>query len=93
MSPLLMADPVEQAMQQYEQQGCVHEQFVRQAQATPEAVAVVTHDGNKVLILRFQSNCQGHFYWHEEHCCVGHIIPDSYLGSKGFESWLCCELF
>jgi hypothetical protein len=39
---------VEEAMRQYDQQGCVHEQFVRQAKATPDAVAVVTCDGNKV---------------------------------------------
>ncbi|GFG29417.1 hypothetical protein Cfor_02618 [Coptotermes formosanus] len=43
-----MADPVEQAMQQYDQQGCLHEQFVKQAKATPDAIAVVTHTGHKV---------------------------------------------
>jgi hypothetical protein len=44
----MMTDPVEQAMQQYDQQGCLHEQFVKQAKATPDAIAVVTHTGHKV---------------------------------------------
>jgi hypothetical protein len=32
----------------YDQQGCLHEQFVRQAKAVPEAVAVVNIDGMTV---------------------------------------------
>jgi hypothetical protein len=41
-------EAVTKAMQSYDQQGCLHEQFVRQAKAIPEAVAVVTHDGMMV---------------------------------------------
>ena len=44
----MVTDPVEQAMQQYDQQGCLHEQFVKQAKATPDTIAVVTHTGHKV---------------------------------------------
>jgi hypothetical protein len=50
-SPLVVMDSIEEAMQQYDQQGCLHDQFVKQAKATPEAVAVVTYDGNKVSNL------------------------------------------
>jgi hypothetical protein len=41
-------EAVADAVRLYEQQGCLHEQFVRQAKAVPEAVAVVTHDGMTV---------------------------------------------
>jgi hypothetical protein len=41
-------EAVADSVRLYDQQGCLHEQFVRQARATPEAVAVVTHDGMKV---------------------------------------------
>jgi non-ribosomal peptide synthetase component F len=51
MSLVKMMDSVEQLMQQYDQQGCLHEQFVKQARDTPEAVAVVTFDGKKVNSL------------------------------------------
>jgi hypothetical protein len=47
----MVMDCVEVAMQQYDQQGCLHDQSVKQAKATPEAVAVVTHDVNKVSNL------------------------------------------
>jgi hypothetical protein len=43
-----MTDLVEQVMQQYDKQGCLHEQFVKQAKATPDAIAVVSHTGHKV---------------------------------------------
>lgn len=45
MGSVTPQEAVADAMQLYEQQGCLHEQFVRQAKAVPEAVAVVTHDG------------------------------------------------
>ncbi|XP_069681059.1 uncharacterized protein [Periplaneta americana] len=44
----MAAVTVEQAMQHYDQQGCLHEQFIRQARATPGDVAVVTDDGAEV---------------------------------------------
>jgi DNA-binding transcriptional regulator YhcF (GntR family) len=44
----MMTHTVQQAMQQYDQQGCLHEQFVKQAKATPDATAVVTHSRHKV---------------------------------------------
>jgi len=47
-SVTIMTDFVEQAMQQYDKQGCLHEQFVKQAKSTPDTVAVVTHTGHKV---------------------------------------------
>lgn len=48
MGSVTPEEAVADAMQLYDQQGCLHEQFVRQAKAIPEAVAVVTHDGMKV---------------------------------------------
>jgi hypothetical protein len=48
MSSTMVTDSVKEAMLQYDQQGCLHEQFMKQAKATPEAVAVVTYDGKKV---------------------------------------------
>ncbi|KAJ9589457.1 hypothetical protein L9F63_017318 [Diploptera punctata] len=39
---------VEQLMEQYDKQGCLHEQFIKQAKNTPQTIAVVTHDGKKV---------------------------------------------
>jgi hypothetical protein len=47
-SVTMMTDLVEQAMQQYDEQGCLHEQFVKQAKTTPDAIAVVSHTGHKV---------------------------------------------
>lgn len=47
-SVTMMTDLVEQVMQQYDKQGCLHEQFVKQAKATPDTIAVVTHTGHKV---------------------------------------------
>jgi len=44
----MMTDFVEQAMQEYDKQGCLHKQFVKQAKATPDTIAVVTHTGHKV---------------------------------------------
>jgi hypothetical protein len=48
MGSITPEEAVADAMQLYDQQGCLHEQFVRQAKAAPEAVAVVTHDGMMV---------------------------------------------
>jgi hypothetical protein len=47
-SVTMMTDFVEQAMQHYDKQGCLHEQFVKQAKATPDNIAVVTCTGHKV---------------------------------------------
>jgi hypothetical protein len=46
-------ETVAKAMLLYDQQGCLHEQFVRQAKALPEEVAVVTYDGMMVKNLYF----------------------------------------
>ncbi|PNF30886.1 hypothetical protein B7P43_G06094 [Cryptotermes secundus] len=48
MGSVTPEEAVADAMQLYDQQGCLHEQFVRQAKALPEAIAVVTHNGMKV---------------------------------------------
>jgi ABC-type polysaccharide/polyol phosphate transport system ATPase subunit len=48
MSSVTPEEAIVDAMQLYDRQGCLHEQFVRQAKAVPEAVAVVTHDGMMV---------------------------------------------
>jgi len=64
-SVTMMTDFVERAMQQYDQQGCLHEQFVKQAKATPDTIAVVTHNGHKVtknwrhLLLGFKTQGLG----------------------------------
>ncbi|XP_066999059.2 uncharacterized protein [Anabrus simplex] len=36
------------SMDDYDKQGCLHDMFVRQARATPHAVAIVTHEGQKI---------------------------------------------
>lgn len=61
----MMTDLIEQVMQQYDKQGCLHEQFVKQAKATPDAIAVVSYNGHKVtknwrhLLLCFQTEGWG----------------------------------
>lgn len=58
MGSVTPEEAVADAMQLYDQQGCLHEQFVRQAKALPEAVAVVSHNGMKVR------NCVISFFIH-----------------------------
>lgn len=38
-------------MYDYDKQGCIHEMFKNQANATPNAVAVINIDGSVVSIL------------------------------------------